>query len=316
MEFTHQPVMVDEVVASLSPALSAPRSVLVDGTLGLAGHSAALLRACPGASLIGIDRDSHALDRARDRLAEFGQRVQFVEAVYDELAAALDGLATPRVSAVLLDLGLSSMQIDDRSRGFSYSQDAPLDMRMSPRDPLSAEIVINTYSEKDLARILRVYGEERFAARIASAVVQARARRPIMGTRELVDIVTGAIPASARYSGGHPAKRTFQAVRIEVNGELAALEGVLAQALDAVHVGGRVAVLAYHSLEDRAVKRAFRSRSEVDAPPHLPVIPDRMQPRFRVITHGAHRPQPAEVHANPRAASARFRVAERIMEDA
>ncbi len=310
------PVMLEQVVAALSPALDHAGAIYVDGTLGLAGHAEAILTACPGARLIGIDRDPHALARSRERLAGFGDRVVLVEAVYDELSAVLERLGTPPVAAVLLDLGLSSLQIDDLDRGFSYSQDAPLDMRMSPADDLTAAAVVNTYSVGDLARILRRYGEERFADRIAARIVAARESTAFTRTRQLADVVADAIPMAARGSGGHPAKRTFQALRIEVNRELDALSGVLAQALAAVGVGGRVAVLAYHSLEDRAVKRAFRDRVEVRLPPNLPVVPDHLRPRFRLVTHGAQRPTAAEVESNPRAASARFRVAERIREDA
>ncbi len=316
VDFTHEPVMLGEVVSTLTPVLQEPSSVLVDCTLGLAGHSAALLTACPQARLIGIDRDPEALERARVRLAEFGDRVTLVEAVYDELRDVLADLSTPRVSAVLLDLGLSSLQIDDTARGFSYSKDAPLDMRMSPSDAVSAQTVVNTYERSDLVRILRVYGEERFADRIATAILAARSRAPLTRTSELAEVVASAIPMAARRTGGHPAKRTFQAVRIEVNRELDALGGVLDQALEAVRVGGRVAVLAYHSLEDRAVKRAFRARSEVSLPPHMPVVPEHLQPRFRLVTHGADRPEPTEIDENPRSASARYRVAERILEDA
>jgi 16S rRNA (cytosine1402-N4)-methyltransferase len=308
--------MLDSVVEALAPALQEPGSVYVDGTLGLAGHAAAILSACPEARLIGIDRDPHALSRARTRLAGFGDRVTCVEAVFDDLERVLDDRGTPRVEAVLLDLGLSSLQIDDLDRGFSYSQDAPLDMRMSPGEDLTAADIVNTYAHADIARILRVYGEERFADRIATRIVAARQKNPFTRTGQVVDVVASAIPMAARASGGHPAKRTFQALRIEVNRELDVLAAVLDQALTAVAVGGRVAVLSYHSLEDRAVKRAFRDRVEVQVPPHLPVVPEHMAPRFRLVTHGAQRPTPSEIEANPRAASARFRVAERIREDA
>lgn len=316
MDYTHQPVMLAEVVAHLAPALQAPGSVLVDATLGLGGHAAALLVACPDAHLIGIDRDEHALERAHTRLAEFGGRVQLIEAVFDELSDVLADLDVPRVDAVLMDLGLSSLQIDDTSRGFSYATDAPLDMRMTPSDDNDAAHVVNTYSRSELTRILRIYGEERFADRIARAIVASRAERPFTRTAELATVVTEAIPYAARRTGGHPAKRTFQAIRIEVNRELDVLANALNQALTAVAMGGRVAILSYHSLEDRAVKQAFRARAEVSVPAGMPVVPEHLQPRFRLVTHGALRPDASEVHDNSRAASARFRVAERILEDA
>lgn len=315
-DFQHVPVMLDSVVAALAPSLQRPGAIHVDATLGLAGHAEAILNACPEARLVGIDRDAHALSLARARLAGFGDRVTLAEVVYDELAEVLEQVGTPRVDTVLLDLGLSSLQIDDLDRGFSYSHDAPLDMRMSVSDELTAATIVNTYDRRALARVLRVYGEERFADRIATSIVAAREKRPFVRSQELVDVISSAIPTAVRMSGGHPAKRSFQALRIEVNGELAALEGVLAQALAAVRVGGRVAVLAYHSLEDRAVKTAFRQVTEDQTPPRMPVVPDHLLPRFSAVTHGAARPSPDEVAANPRAASARFRVVERIKEAA
>lgn len=312
----HIPVMLDSIVAALAPALAHPGAVYVDCTVGLGGHAEAILDACPQASLIGIDRDPHALARAGERLARFGDRVRLVAAVYDELAAVLARSDVLRVAAVLLDLGLSSLQIDDLERGFSYSQDAPLDMRMTPGQQLTAATVVNTYSAPQLARILRIYGEERFSDRIAARIVAARDAAPFTSSARLVEVIAGAIPMAARKSGGHPAKRSFQALRIEVNGELAALDRVLPQALTAVEVGGRVAVLAYHSLEDRPVKQAFRNATSDRAPAHLPVVPDHLQAEFRAVTRGAQVPTPAEIAANPRAASARFRVVERIRETA
>ncbi len=315
-EQIHIPVMLDSVVAALAPALRDAGATYVDCTLGLGGHAAAILEACPEAKLIGIDRDPHALARARELLHGFGDRVSLVEAVYDELAAVLARLGTPRVDAVLLDLGLSSLQIDDLDRGFSYSKDSPLDMRMSPGQELTAATVVNTYPADAIARILRIYGEERFADRIASRIVAARQDAPFTTSARLVEVIAAAIPMATRKTGGHPAKRSFQALRIEVNGELGALERVLPQALDAVALGGRVAVLAYHSLEDRPVKAAFRVATSDRAPSGLPVVPPHLQPEFRAMTRGAQVPTAAEIAANPRAASARFRVVERIREAA
>ena len=316
-ERVHVPVMLSEVVALLAPALSADPAgavpVLVDGTLGLAGHAAALLDACPQARLIGLDRDPQALARARVRLAPYADRVTLVEAVYDELPAVLADLGQPRVQGVLLDLGLSSLQIDDPARGFAYAVDAPLDMRMG-RQELTAAEVLNTYTAAELARILRRYGEERFADRIARRVVAARAEEPFTSSARLVELLYAAIPAATRKTGGHPAKRTFQALRIEVNAELAALESVLPSAVAALAVGGRIAVLAYHSLEDRLVKQLLAVRSADRAPRDLPVVPAGMGPELRLLTRGALRPSTAESTTNPRAASARLRAAVRIDE--
>ncbi|HET9647162.1 MAG TPA: 16S rRNA (cytosine(1402)-N(4))-methyltransferase RsmH, partial [Microlunatus sp.] len=258
---THVPVMLSEIVRLLAPALEPAEGrsepLLLDCTLGLAGHAIALLQACPQAHLIGLDRDPEALAVARRRLEPYADRVSLVEAVYDQLPDVLADLDRPRVQAVLLDLGLSSLQIDATERGFAYAVDAPLDMRMSPEDPLSAADVLNTYSARELATILRRYGEERFADRIAARIVRERDLEPFTTSGRLVELLYAAIPASARKTGGHPAKRTFQALRIEVNHELAALESALPSAIAALAIGGRIAVLAYHSLEDRLVKQLF-----------------------------------------------------------
>jgi 16S rRNA (cytosine1402-N4)-methyltransferase len=315
----HVPVMLAEIVALLAPALEAPvgaagdAPVLVDCTLGLAGHAAALLQACPHAHLVGLDRDPQALEQARTRLAPFRDRVTLVEAVYDELPEVLAELGRPRVQGVLLDLGLSSLQIDDPSRGFAYAQDAPLDMRMG-RQELTAAQVLNTYSAAELTSILRRYGEERFADRIARRIVSERERAPFENSGRLVELLYAAIPAATRKTGGHPAKRTFQALRIEVNGELAALEAVLPSAVAALALGGRIAVLAYHSLEDRLVKQLLAARSTDRAPRDLPVVPEGLGPELRLLTRGAQRPTAEESAVNPRAASARLRAAVRIDE--
>ena len=313
----HVPVMLDEILALLAPALEPsaehPHPVLVDGTLGLAGHASALLEACPQAHLVGLDRDPEALARARERLAPFADRVTLVEAVYDELPDVLTELGRPRVQAVLLDLGLSSLQIDDPARGFAYAQDAPLDMRMG-RQELTAAEVLNTYSAAALASVLRRYGEERFADRIARRVVSEREREPFTTSARLVELLYSAIPAATRKTGGHPAKRTFQALRIEVNAELEALEHVLPSAVAALAVGGRIAVLAYHSLEDRLVKQVLAAGASDRAPRDLPVVPAGFGPELRLLTRGAARPGEAESAVNPRAASARLRAAVRIDE--
>lgn len=315
----HVPVMLDQIVELLTPALTPTSTtgvvsvpVLVDCTLGLGGHAEALLTACPAAQLIGIDRDPEALAYAGERLSPFGDRVRLVEAVYDELAEVLAELNRPRVQAVLLDLGLSSLQIDRTERGFAYAIDAPLDMRMDGHQALTAAEVVNSYDARTLARILRTYGEERFADRIARRIVADREGNPFTTSARLVSTIAAAIPAAARHTGGHPAKRTFQALRIEVNAELVALEQVLPDAVAALALGGRIAVLAYHSLEDRLVKQLLRVRSSDRAPRDLPVVPVGYGPELRLLTRGAGRPTPDEAAVNPRATSARLRAAERI----
>lgn len=317
----HVPVMLAEVVALLAPALESPPAdpagepdcVLVDCTLGLGGHAHALLTACPQAHLIGLDRDPQALTIARERLAEFADRITLVEAVFDELPGVLARLGRPRVQGILLDLGVSSLQIDDPERGFAYAHDAPLDMRMG-RQELTAAHILNTYSKAELTRILRTYGEERFADRIAARIVAERKRERFRTSGQLVRLLYDTVPASSRKSGGHPAKRTFQALRIEVNGELAALQSVLPQAIAALSVRGRIAVLAYHSLEDRLVKQILGVAARDRAPRDMPIVPAELRPQLRLLTRGAERPSAAEVARNPRAASARLRAAERIAE--
>jgi 16S rRNA (cytosine1402-N4)-methyltransferase len=308
----HLPVMRDRVLELLAPALEPAGAVLVDATLGRAGHATALLAAHPGLSLIGIDTDATAIEESRQALAGFGERVTLVQAVYDQLPQILNGAGLGAVQGILFDLGVSSPQLDDPSRGFAYAVDAPLDMRMNQGGDLTAADVLNTYPADQLARVLRVYGEEKFARRIADAVVRERTRAPLTSTSRLAEIVRESIPAPARRTGGNPSKRTFQALRIEVNQELAALDQALPAALDSVAVGGRIVVLAYHSLEDRTVKRALAQRTADTTPPGLPVLLAQELPRFRLLTRGAERPTADELAANPRAASARLRAAERV----
>ena len=323
--YAHVPVMAGRVTALLAPALSAPTSsgrppVLVDATLGRAGHARALLDACPGLLLIGIDADEAAIEHGRALAREYPGQVTLAHAFYDQLAAVVADAGHRRVQGVLFDLGVSSPQLDDTGRGFSYSQDAPLDMRMDRSADKTAARVVNEYPVPELARVLSEYGEERFARRIAEAVARERAREPVTTTLRLSAIVKDAIPAAARRTGGNPAKRTFQALRIEVNDELPRLRRALPAALDLLSPGGRFAALAYHSLEDRLVKRELVARSADPAPPGLPVRADDVLPgsgpRFRLLTRGAERPDSEEVAANPRAASARLRAAERIREAA
>jgi 16S rRNA (cytosine1402-N4)-methyltransferase len=312
----HDPVMLERVVALLRPALRPAGAVLVDATLGRAGHARALLDAHPGLVLVGLDTDATAIEESARVLSGYPGRVMLAQAVYDQLGTVLAEHGIGRVQGVLFDLGVSSPQLDSPARGFAYSYDAPLDMRMDQGKALTAAQVLNTYPAARLAGILRKYGEERFARRIADGIVAARERAPLTSTSQLADIVRAAIPAPAMRRGGHPAKRTFQALRIEVNGELGALSRALPVALDALAAGGRIVVLAYHSLEDRIVKRALASRAADTTPPGLPVPLAGAGPQLRLLTRGAERPAAGEVAANPRAAPARLRAAERIRDAA
>ena len=313
----HVPVLADRVTALLAPALSGPGAVLVDATLGRAGHARALLEACPGLLLIGVDADLAAIEAARELLAPYADRVTLVHARYDEIPAIVAEVPGPtQIMGLLFDLGVSSPQLDDPARGFAYAQDAPLDMRMDLTKDRTAADIVNGYPAAELARVLRDYGEERFARRIADAVVRERSRTPITSTLRLSAIVKDAIPAATRRTGGNPAKRTFQALRIEVNDELGTLRRALPAALDVLAVGGRVVVLAYHSLEDRIVKRELVRLSTDQTPPRLPVPAEASTAQFRLLTRGAERPDSEEVAGNPRAASARLRAAERIREAA
>ncbi len=310
----HIPVMLDRVVALLAPALQHPGAVLVDATLGLGGHSEAFLQQFPDARLIGLDRDPDALRLAGERLEPYAGRTTFVHAVYDELPRVLDELGVPAIDGILFDLGVSSMQLDEADRGFAYAQDAPLDMRMDSSAPTTAADILNTYSAADLARILFQYGEEKFSRRIADRIVKAREVEPFTNSARLSELVRDAIPQAARRTGGHPAKRTFQALRIEVNGELEVLRRALPAAIGALALHGRIVVMSYHSLEDRITKQTLATGTRTDVPDDLPVIPAGHEPYLKLITRGAERPTEEEVAANPRAASARVRAAERVRE--
>jgi 16S rRNA (cytosine1402-N4)-methyltransferase len=308
----HVPVLLDRVVALLQPALDHEGAVLVDATLGLGGHTEAVLTRCALARVVGIDRDPEALRRAGERLAPFGDRFTSVHATYDAIPEVLADLGLAHADGVLFDLGVSSMQLDLADRGFAYREDAPLDMRMDPTTGRTAADVLNTYPQAELARILKEYGEERYAGRIAAAVVRERSREPFTRSGRLVELLYGQIPAPARRTGGHPAKRTFQALRMEVNDELGVLRRAIPAAIDALAVGGRVVVESYHSLEDRLVKQAFAAVTKVDVPPDLPFVPEDRQPALRLVTRGAERAGDDEVAENPRAASVRLRAVERI----
>ena len=280
--------------------------------LGMGGHAEALLQAVPTCRLVGVDRDPEALRRSEERLAPFAGRTTFVHAVYDELPAVLAELGLSCVSGVLFDLGVSSLQLDEVERGFAYAQDAPLDMRMDPTRGATAAEVVNTYDGKALARVLKEYGEERFASRIADAIVRERAREPFAGTARLAELVRDSIPAATRRTGGHPAKRTFQALRIEVNDELGVLRRAIPAALDSLCVGGRTVVLSYQSLEDKIVKSTLVARSASTVPVDLPFVPEGSGPELRLLVQGAQKASAEEVAANPRAASVRLRAAEKV----
>ncbi|MGH2729011.1 MAG: 16S rRNA (cytosine(1402)-N(4))-methyltransferase RsmH, partial [Actinomycetota bacterium] len=282
----------------------------VDATLGRGGHARAVLAAAPAARLIGIDRDPDALEASGTYLASFGDRVRLVRDNFEELASVLERLGNPTVRGVLFDLGVASSQLDEASRGFSFRHDGPLDMRMDPSAALNAADVVNRYPIDQLERVIRVFGEERFARRIARAIER---ERPIEGTVRLAAIVKDAIPAATRRTGGHPARRTFQAIRIEVNGEIRALEAALPAAVEGLDTGGRLAVISYHSLEDRAVKRFFNDEAgRCVCPPDLPVCACGANARVRVLTARPVRPAAGEVAVNPRARAAKLRVAERM----
>ncbi|WP_433558814.1 16S rRNA (cytosine(1402)-N(4))-methyltransferase RsmH [Pseudonocardia xinjiangensis] len=310
----HVPVALPRVAELLRPALADRPAVMVDATLGLGGHAAALLAEHPQLTLVGLDRDPEALALAGRRLVAHGDRVHLVHAVYDRIADVLAELGLPRVDGVLFDLGVSSLQLDADERGFSYARDADLDMRMDPTVGPTAADILNSYPVPQLARVLREYGEERFAGRIAAAVGRRRAHAPLLRSAELVELLYEAVPAASRRTGGHPAKRTFQALRIEVNGELDALQTAVPAALESLAIGGRIVVLAYHSLEDRIVKRELAVRSTSRTPVDLPVELPGHGPELRLLTRGAEQAGEDEIGDNPRAASVRLRAAERIRE--
>ncbi|PZS19465.1 MAG: 16S rRNA (cytosine(1402)-N(4))-methyltransferase [Pseudonocardiales bacterium] len=312
----HVPVLRERVLALLAPALADRTAVVVDATVGLGGHAEALLAAHPQLTLVGLDRDRVALARSGERLARFAGRTHLVHAVYDQMPEVLERLGMPGVDGMLFDLGVSSMQLDVAERGFAYAKDAPLDMRMDRDEGVTAAEVVNTYPVPRLARVLREYGEERFALRVAQAIDRARRVAPLDSTVQLAELVRDAIPAATRRHGGHPAKRTFQALRIEVNGELDALRRAVPAALRDLRVDGRIVVLSYHSLEDRIVKQSLAALAADTTPVGLPVALADRGPQLRLLSRGAERASEAEIEANPRAASVRMRAAERIRESA
>lgn len=308
----HVAVLLQRCIDLLAPGLSAEGAVYVDCTLGMGGHTQGVLKAFPHVTAIGIDRDPQALKLAGERLSEFGDRFVPVHATYDQIEEVIADQGLSGVQGILMDLGVSSLQIDETERGFSYAHDAPLDMRMDTTAELTAADVLNTYTEGELTRILREYGEERFASKIARSIVAKRADRPWERSADLVDLVRACIPAAKRTSGGNPAKRTFQALRIEVNGELEVLERALPAAVNSLAIGGRLVVESYHSLEDRATKREFARGINSSAPPEWPVEPETHRPYLKAITRGAEKADEVELELNPRSASVRLRAVERL----
>ena len=304
----HTPVLLERCIELLAPALAHDGAVLVDATLGMGGHSEAFLERFPHIRLIGLDRDTDALRIAGERLAPFGDRVTLVHSVYDEI-----GLHAQGASAILFDLGVSSLQLDEADRGFAYSKDAPLDMRMDQTKGVTAAEVIATYSEGNLRRIFERYGEEKLAGRYARSIIAAREKQPITRSGELVEILQAATPAAAQRAG-HPAKRVFQALRIEVNAELNVLADAIPSAMDALAVGGRIVVMSYQSLEDRLVKQTFAAGAASTAPRGLPVELPEHAPRFKIITKGAELADDDERARNPRAIPVRLRAAEKLRE--
>ncbi len=310
-ETRHIPVLLERSLDLLAPALERSGAVMVDATLGLGGHTEAALDRFPGLTVVGLDRDTDALAASGERLARFGERFQPVHTVYDGIREALDGLGHIAADAVLFDLGVSSMQLDEAERGFAYSQDAPLDMRMDRTTGPTAAVVLAEYPEGELRRIFYAYGEEKLAPRYARRIVEARQSAPIERSGQLNQIIFDATPRSAQRTG-HPAKRVYQALRIEVNAELAALEAALPAALDSLTIGGRIVVLAYQSLEDRIVKRELAARSRSTAPAGLPMELPEHRPEYRLLVRGAELADETERARNPRAIPVRLRAAERL----
>jgi 16S rRNA (cytosine1402-N4)-methyltransferase len=311
IERIHTPVMLERTLELLAPALEADGAVPVDATLGMGGHASAFLTRFPKLTVIGLDRDTDALAIARERLAPFGDRARFVHTVYDGIADAVHSEGFDEVQGVLFDLGVSSLQLDRAERGFAYSKDAPLDMRMDFTQGRTAAEVVAESSEEELRRIFLDYGEEKLATRYARAIVRARQEAPITRSAELVAVITAATPVAVQRQG-HPAKRVFQALRIEVNEELSVLQRAMPAALETVAIGGRIVVLAYQSLEDRIVKRVLQAASSSTAPAGLPMELPEHRAQFRLLVRGAELASESEQAENPRAKPVRLRAAERV----
>ena len=310
----HTPVLLERCVELLTPALTREGAVLVDATLGMGGHTEAFLERIPGLHVIGLDRDPDALAIARERLARFADRITLVHTVYDGIAEAVASAGYAQVDGILFDLGVSSLQLDRAERGFAYAKDAPLDMRMDPTTGPTAADVIATFSEGELRRIFERYGDEKLGGRYARAIIAERETEPITTSAHLVRVLTAATPG-ALLGQGHPAKRVFQALRIEVNGELAALDAAIPAAMGTLRVGGRIVVMSYQSLEDRIVKQDFAAAVASTAPAGLPVELPEHAPRFRLLVKGAELADEAERERNSRAIPVRLRAAERLRED-
>ncbi len=305
--------MRDTCVDLLTPAINKSENpVVVDATLGLGGHSEALLESNPNLVLIGIDRDLDAIVKAKNRLAKFENRVKLNHAIFDEITDVVNSFGFKQVDGILFDLGVSSMQLDQSDRGFSYSQDAPLDMRMDRSTGITASEIVNTYAPGELVRILRTYGEEKFATRIVENIVKERAKAPLNSTAQLATLVKESIPAATRRTGGNPAKRTFQALRIETNDELGAVNRAIPQALELLKVGGRLVVMSFQSLEDRIVKEIFAQATTSGTPRDLPVDLPEFAAKFALVVRGSVLPSEAEIAANSRAQSVRLRAIERL----
>lgn len=308
----HVPVLLERTIEILGEALTADNAVLVDCTLGLGGHSEAFLERFERLTVIGIDRDEQALKLASKRLARFGDRFRYSHATYDEILDVIEDHGFDSVQAILLDLGVSSMQLDEADRGFAYSFDAPLDMRMDVSESLTAAKVLNDYSEAELARIFKEYGEERYARPIAAEIVRLRSETPFVNSAQLAKVIVAIVPFIPGKTKGHPAKRVFQALRIEVNRELEVLKDTMPAAIEALAVGGRILVLAYQSLEDRIVKQALVAAATSSAPVDLPIELPEHAPVLRLLVKGAELADDSEIQINPRAASVRLRAAEKI----
>ena len=308
----HVSVALNRCIELLTPAIEKSSSpVFVDATLGLGGHSFELLNRFPNLTLIGIDRDKSAISKASERLLPFQNRVKIAQSVFDHLEEVVKSFGFEKIDGALFDLGVSSMQLDATERGFSYSKEAPLDMRMDQSQGITAEEIVNTWSHSDLSRIFRVYGEERFAPRIADFIIKEREIAPIKSTEKLSTLIKSAIPAAARRTGGNPAKRTFQALRIAVNNELESIERAIPQALNLLNVGGRLVVLSFQSLEDRIVKDIFSECTRSKTPRGLPVEISDLAPKFKLIAKGEAASE-KEIAANSRAQSVRIRAVERV----
>ena len=309
----HVSVMRDRCVDLLSPAITASANpVVVDATLGLGGHTEALLQKFPHLTVIGIDRDLDAIAKATERLAPFADRLKTAHSTFDGIADVVAGFGYKNIDGALFDLGVSSMQLDQVERGFSYSQDAPLDMRMDRSQSLTAGEIVNSYEPGQLVKILRTYGEEKFATRVVERIVKARAIAPLNSTSQLADLIKEAIPAATRRTGGNPAKRTFQALRIETNDELGAITRALPAALGLLNIGARLVVMSFQSLEDRIVKELFVASTTSGTPRGLPFDLPEFAAKFSLVVRGSEVPTAEELNENPRSASVRLRAIERV----